>query len=106
MHFILFLDDVAVNHNSSLGRLYRAAVLGDGSITHKLVETAVGIFMQSPDTYAKRIVPLLFARELEGRTGLMFGHKAQPILPTQGLDSAYIDRYLSASEALLRRALS
>jgi hypothetical protein len=36
----------------------------------------------------------------------MFGHKAQPILPTQGLDSAYIDRYLSASEALLRRALS
>jgi NAD(P)-dependent dehydrogenase (short-subunit alcohol dehydrogenase family) len=84
----------------------RSNLLGDGSITHKLVETAVGIFMQSPDTYAKRIVPLLFARELEGRTGLMFGHKAQPILPTQGLDSAYIDRYLSASEALLRRALS
>jgi NAD(P)-dependent dehydrogenase (short-subunit alcohol dehydrogenase family) len=84
----------------------RSNLLGDGSITHKLVETAVGIFMQSPDTYAKRIVPLLFARELEGRTGLMFGHKAQPILPSQGLDSAYIDRYLSASEALLRRALS
>jgi NAD(P)-dependent dehydrogenase (short-subunit alcohol dehydrogenase family) len=84
----------------------RSNLLGDGSITHKLVETAVGIFMQSPETYAKRIVPLLFARELEGRTGLMFGHKAQPILPTQGLDSAYIDRYLSASEALLRRALS
>jgi hypothetical protein len=36
----------------------------------------------------------------------MFGHKAQPILPTRGLDSGYIDRYLSASEALLRRALS
>jgi hypothetical protein len=36
----------------------------------------------------------------------MFGHKAQPILPTQGLDRAYIDRYLSASETLLRRALS
>jgi hypothetical protein len=84
----------------------RSNLLGDGSITHKLVETAVGIFMQSPETYAKRMVPLLFAPELEGRTGLMFGHKAQPILPTRGLDSAYIDRYLSASEALLRRALS
>jgi NAD(P)-dependent dehydrogenase (short-subunit alcohol dehydrogenase family) len=83
----------------------RSNLLGDGSITHKLVETAVGIFMQSPDTYAKRMVPLLFTPELEGKTGLMFGHKAQPILPTQGLDSAYIDRYLSASEALLRRAL-
>jgi NAD(P)-dependent dehydrogenase (short-subunit alcohol dehydrogenase family) len=84
----------------------RSNLLGDGSITHKLVETAIGLFMQSPETYAKRIVPLLFAPELEGKTGLMFGHKAQPILPTQGFDSAYIDRYLSASEALLRRALS
>jgi NAD(P)-dependent dehydrogenase (short-subunit alcohol dehydrogenase family) len=83
----------------------RSNLLGDGSITHKLVETVVGIFMQSPETYAKRMVPLLFAPELEGRSGLMFGHKAQPILPTQGLDNAYIDRYLSVSEALLRRAL-
>ena len=71
-----------------------------------LVETAIGLFMQSPETYAQRMVPLLFAPELEGRTGLMFGHKAQPIKPTQGLDSAYIHRYLSASDALLRRALS
>ena len=84
----------------------RSNLLGDGSITHKLVETAVGLFMQSPETYAKRMVPLLFAPDLEGKTGLMFGHKAQPILPTQGLDSAYIDRYRRASEALLRRALS
>jgi len=83
----------------------RSNLLGDGSITHKLVETAVGIFMQSPETYAKRMVPLLFAPELEGRTGLMFGHKAQPIRPTQGLDRTYVDRYLSASEALLQRAL-
>jgi hypothetical protein len=30
----------------------------------------------------------------------------QPILPTQDFDRAYIDRYLSASDALLRRALS
>ncbi|MDT5132752.1 MAG: hypothetical protein QOE41_2063, partial [Mycobacterium sp.] len=29
-----------------------------------------------------------------------------PILPTQGLDRGYIDRYLSSSEALLQRALS
>jgi NAD(P)-dependent dehydrogenase (short-subunit alcohol dehydrogenase family) len=83
----------------------RSNFLGDGSITHKLVETAVGLMMQSPETYAKRMVPLLFAPELEGRTGLMFGHKAHPILPTPSLDAAYVDRYLSASEALLRRAL-
>jgi len=83
----------------------RSNFLGDGSITHKLFETAVGVFMQSPETYAKRIVPLLFTPELEGRTGLMFGHKAHPVRPTQGLDRAYVDRYLTASETLLRRAL-
>jgi NAD(P)-dependent dehydrogenase (short-subunit alcohol dehydrogenase family) len=83
----------------------RSNFLGDGSITHKLFETAVGLFMQSPETYAKRIVPLLFAPELEGRTGLMFGHKAHPIKPTPSLDKTYVDRYLSASETLLRRAL-
>ncbi len=93
----------------------RANYLGEGSVTHKLVETAIGVLAQSPETYAKRIMPILFAPELEGRTGLMFGSKARreilrggdrPILPTQGLDSTYIDRYMSASEALLRRALS
>jgi hypothetical protein len=84
----------------------RSNMLGDGSITHKLVEGAVGLFMQSPETYAKRMVPLLFASELEGKTGLMFGHKAQPVLPTQGLDKAYVDRFLSASEALLGHALN
>jgi NAD(P)-dependent dehydrogenase (short-subunit alcohol dehydrogenase family) len=83
----------------------RSNLLGAGSITHRLVEAAVGIFMQSPETYAKRMVPLLFAPELDGRTGLMFGHKAQPIRPTQGIDRAYVDRYLSASETLLQRAL-
>lgn len=84
----------------------RANYLGEGSNTHKLVETAIGVLAKSPETYAKRIVPILFAPELEGRTGLMFNSKGQPILPTQGLDRAYIDRYMSASEALLRRALS
>lgn len=93
----------------------RANYLGEGSITHKLFETAVGIVAQSPESYARRMLPILFAPELEGRTGLMFGSKTrlemlrrgdQPILPTQGLDKAHVDRYLTASEALLRRALS
>lgn len=66
--------------------------LGDpgdlNSETYKLFETAVGLFTQSAETYAKRTVPLLFTPELEGRTGLMFGHKAHPIRPTEGVDRA------------------
>lgn len=93
----------------------RANYLGEGSTTHTLSETAIGILAQSPESYARRVVPILFAPELEGRTGLMFDSRTrremphggdQPILPTQGLDKSYVDRYLTASEALLRRALN
>jgi hypothetical protein len=82
----------------------RSNYLGDG-IGGKLFETAIGVFAQSAETYAKRMLPILFAPELAGRTGVLFGSKGQPILPTRGFDAAHVDRYLSASEALLRRAL-
>jgi NAD(P)-dependent dehydrogenase (short-subunit alcohol dehydrogenase family) len=92
----------------------RSNYLGDGSITLRLVETAVGVMAQSPETYAKKIVPILFAPELEGRTGILFGSTNrrgilrggdQPILPTSDFDDAYVERCLSTSESLLRRAL-
>jgi hypothetical protein len=60
---------------------------------------------QSPQTYAKRIVSLLFAPELQERTRVMFNNKAQPILPSRGFDKAHADRFMAASEALLQRAL-
>jgi hypothetical protein len=65
-----------------------------------------GVVTQSPQTYAKRIVPLLFAPELEGRSGVMFNNKARPILPSRGFDKAHVERFMTASEALLRSALS
>jgi NAD(P)-dependent dehydrogenase (short-subunit alcohol dehydrogenase family) len=83
----------------------RSNLLGENSLVHKIVETAVGLFMQSPQTYAQRIVPLLFAPELDNETGRMFGHRAQPILPTPGIDQSYVNRFLAASDALLLRAL-
>ncbi|HEY4409240.1 MAG TPA: SDR family NAD(P)-dependent oxidoreductase [Acidimicrobiia bacterium] len=92
----------------------RSNYLGAGSVKHKLTEATIGILgrtrvvpgVSTPRMFAKRIVPLLFAPELEGKSGIVFNSKAQPILPTRGLDRAYIDRFLSASEVLLRRALS
>jgi NAD(P)-dependent dehydrogenase (short-subunit alcohol dehydrogenase family) len=40
----------------------RANYLGEGSITHKLSETAIGILAQSPERYARRMVPILSHR--------------------------------------------
>jgi hypothetical protein len=83
----------------------RSNYLGEGSLMHRLAEVVVGLAGPSPKVYAARIVPLLFADDLDGRTALMFNNKAQVILPTAGLGMDYSDRYLDTSEALLRRAV-
>jgi NAD(P)-dependent dehydrogenase (short-subunit alcohol dehydrogenase family) len=84
----------------------RSNYLGEGSIVHRLTEALIGVLAQSPQTYARRIVPLLFAEELEGRTGILFNNKARPIRPSRGFDKAYADRFMTASASLLRRALA
>jgi NAD(P)-dependent dehydrogenase (short-subunit alcohol dehydrogenase family) len=83
----------------------RANMLGEGSLLHRAVEFLIGAIMPSADTYARRIVPLLFAKELDTRTGLMFGAKANPILPTEGMTEAHVAQLIGASEALLEDAL-
>ncbi|MFD3719679.1 SDR family NAD(P)-dependent oxidoreductase [Streptomyces sp. NPDC058674] len=82
----------------------RSNFLGEGSLLHRLAEVAVGVVGPSPQTYAARIVPLLFTDDLNGRTALMFNNKAQVILPSAGLDTAHTERFLDSSEALLHRA--
>ncbi|WP_197040288.1 NAD-dependent epimerase/dehydratase family protein [Mycobacterium sp. URHB0044] len=84
----------------------RSNTLGAGSLSHRLTETVIGLFSQSPQQYAKRIVPLLFAKELDGRTGIHFNNKARPILPSAGMTGDFVDRFIAASDKLLQRAVS
>jgi NAD(P)-dependent dehydrogenase (short-subunit alcohol dehydrogenase family) len=79
----------------------RANMLGDGSLLHTVVEFFIGVFMPSADDYARRIVPLLFAKELEGRSGVMFGAKATPILPTEGMTETHVATLITASQKLV-----
>jgi NAD(P)-dependent dehydrogenase (short-subunit alcohol dehydrogenase family) len=83
----------------------RSNLLGDGSAAHKITEGLIGVFVQSATTYGKRMLPLLFTPELNGYNGIMFNSKGRPILPTRGFDTAYAQRFLTASEDLLRHAL-
>jgi NAD(P)-dependent dehydrogenase (short-subunit alcohol dehydrogenase family) len=83
----------------------RANYLGAGSFAHRAAEFLIGLLMPTPEQYAERVVPLLFAPELEGRSGAMFGKKGTAILPTDGLDTQHVERFITASEALLQRAL-
>jgi NAD(P)-dependent dehydrogenase (short-subunit alcohol dehydrogenase family) len=82
----------------------RANYLGEGSLKHRLAELLIGILMPSADTYARGIVPLFVAPELEGRSGAMFGKKGTAILPSSGLAGERTARFVAAADALLAQA--
>jgi NAD(P)-dependent dehydrogenase (short-subunit alcohol dehydrogenase family) len=82
----------------------RANYFGEGSLKHRVAETLIGLFTWSPETYAERIAPLVFAPELDARTGVMFNQKGLAILPTEALTPDHVARFLAASDALVGRA--
>jgi NAD(P)-dependent dehydrogenase (short-subunit alcohol dehydrogenase family) len=77
----------------------------NGSLSYRLFEGAIGFFLQSPDRYARRIVPLLFTPELNGRSAILFNRKGHPTSPSKGFDAAHVTRYVIATTQLLNRAL-
>jgi hypothetical protein len=78
----------------------------NGNVGYKMLEGAIGFLLQSPEEYAKRIVPLLFTPELEGRSGVLFNRLGKPILPTKGFDDAHVARLMASATGLLDRALA
>jgi NAD(P)-dependent dehydrogenase (short-subunit alcohol dehydrogenase family) len=84
----------------------RSNFLGAGSFKHRVVESLIGIFMISPEKYAARTLPLLFAPELETRSGAMFNQKGEAILPSAVLDDERVRALIDGSESLISRALS
>lgn len=82
----------------------RANYLGAGSLKHRLAELLIGLLMPSAEGYARRVLPLFFAPELDGRSGAMFGKKGTAILPSEGLAGERTARFMRAADALLARA--
>lgn len=84
----------------------RANYMGEGSLKHRLVETILGWFTITPETYAKRILPVLVAPELTGRSGAMFNPKPKAILPSAVLDGAHVADLITRSEAMIAGVVS
>jgi hypothetical protein len=78
----------------------------NGSLGYRLLKGSIRVFFQSPQTYAARIVPLLFASDLGGHTGLLFNRKYRLRPPSKGFDTEYTDRDLASAAELLNRALT
>lgn len=84
----------------------RANLFGSNAFLLALMEGATGFMTASPETYAKRIVPLLVSPDLAGHTGAFFNNRGEAILPTPEVaDRSYMHRFLAASEALAARGL-
>ena len=78
---------------------------GQGSLRHRITEGIIGLLTISADTYARRVVPLLFSTDLESASGAFFNHKAIAILPSEIMTPAYAHAYMEASDKLLTRVL-
>src|SRR5688500_3285111 len=78
---------------------------GQDSLRHRLTEGIIGFLTMSADTYAARIVPLLFSTDIEPASGAFFNQKGVAILPSETMTASYVDEYMEASDQLLMRVL-
>ncbi|HET8669186.1 MAG TPA: hypothetical protein VFM05_00770 [Candidatus Saccharimonadales bacterium] len=78
---------------------------GQDNIRHRITEGIIGILTMSADTYAQRIVPLLFSTDIESASGAFFNQKAIAILPSEIMTPSYVNEYIEASDKLLMRVL-
>jgi hypothetical protein len=83
----------------------RSNLFGGDTLLYRFIEWMTGLLASSAESYAERITPLLISPDLEGVSGAMFDRKGQAILPSPKLtDSAYVEAFIAASEALVSRA--
>ncbi|KAF6257443.1 hypothetical protein COO60DRAFT_1639942 [Scenedesmus sp. NREL 46B-D3] len=84
----------------------RSNFAGSG-VFARFLEWVISFMSVTPEAYARRIVPLLFAPELAGQPGLMFNQAADAILPTPALqDVAHVDAFIAESHALISRGVA
>ena len=78
---------------------------GQDSIRHRITAGIIGLLTISADTYARRVVPLLFSTDIESASGALFNQKAIAILPSEIMTPSYVHEYMEASDKLLMRVL-
>jgi NAD(P)-dependent dehydrogenase (short-subunit alcohol dehydrogenase family) len=82
----------------------RSNLIGADTLRFRLIEWMIGLFTPSPETYAKRITPLLISPDIESHSGAMFNPKGLAIMPSPKLTDSHVKAFLAASEALVSRA--
>ncbi|PVM92716.1 SDR family NAD(P)-dependent oxidoreductase [Caulobacter endophyticus] len=81
----------------------RSNMLGAGSLQHRIIEALIGAFSPTPRAYAEKMAPLIASPRLEGQSGRLFNRDGDALSPSPGIDKIHSQRFLNASEALVRR---
>ncbi|AVI20325.1 hypothetical protein [Xylella fastidiosa] len=76
---------------------------GKNSLKSRLIETLIGLWICTADTYVKRVTPLFFTPDVERHSGAMFNSKDLVILPSAGLIESHSRTFMVPSEALVVR---
>jgi NAD(P)-dependent dehydrogenase (short-subunit alcohol dehydrogenase family) len=84
----------------------RSNLLGEGTLKYRAAEFLIGLVMPTPEKYARITLPVLYAPELDQKNAVMINQKGRPILPTPDLTEPRVAEFMTASEALVARALA
>ncbi len=82
----------------------RSGVLGAGTLKHRFVEWMIGMIFVSAEQYAARIVPALWSRDLDDRSGVHLNRKRMAIERSPALTEAGVDAIMAASDVLVQKA--
>ena len=83
----------------------RSNYMGHRKWLFSLVEVAIRLFSQDPETYARRIVPLMVSPDLEDASGVLFDSKGRAVMPSEGMTESHRMHFMAGSDRLLARAI-
>ncbi|MGY4696892.1 hypothetical protein XfCFBP8356_006675 [Xylella fastidiosa subsp. sandyi] len=81
----------------------RGNLFGKNSLKSRLMETLIGLWTCTADTYAKRVTLLLFTPGVDEQSGALFNSKDLVILTLVGLIKSHSRTFMVAPEVLVVR---
>lgn len=83
----------------------RANWIGDKKLLSGLLEGLIGMLNPTPAQFAEKLVPILFAPELEQRNGALLTREGKALYPSKAIqDKAHVNAFIQNSYRLLKKA--
>jgi len=82
----------------------RSNWLGNKKLLSGVLEGLIGLLNPTPSQFAERLVPILFAPELESCNGALLTRTEKALCPSKGIqDNAHINAFIQGSYSLVKK---